>query len=85
MSKNVKIGNKIFNNVEYISCKRADVDGVQCLFIDNDDKSKPIEISTTEEMDALLVVSNIGKIYKFVGTTDEKYINGDLYLVEETK
>ena len=85
MSKNIKIGKKIFNNVEYISCKSADVDGVQRLFIDNDDKSKPIEISTTEEMDALLVTANIGKIYKFVGTTDEKYINGDIYLVEETK
>lgn len=84
MSKNIKIGNKTFNNVEYISCKCADVDGVQRLFIDNDDKSKPIEISTSEEMDALLIASNVGKIYKFVGTTDEKYVNGDIYLVEDT-
>lgn len=84
MSKNVKIGNKIFTDVEYISCKCADQDGVQRMFVDNDERSKPTEISTSEEMDALLIASNVGKIYKFVGTTDEKYVNGDIYLVEET-
>ena len=84
MSKNVKIGSKTFNNVKYISCKCADVDGIQRLFIDNDEKSKPIEISASIEMDSLLVAENVGKTYKFVGTTDKKYVNGDIYIVEES-
>lgn len=43
----------------------------------------PIEVSSTEEMDALLVTENIGKIYKFIGTTDSTYTNGELYQVVE--
>ena len=42
-----------------------------------------IEISTAEEMDALLVAENVGKIYKYIGETNEKYTNGVLYMVEE--
>ena len=41
-----------------------------------------IEVSTSAEMDALLVEANVGKYYKFVGTTDSKYTNGDIYQVE---
>ena len=40
------------------------------------------EVATSAAMDALLVEANVGKYYKFTGTTDSKYTNGDLYLVE---
>lgn len=40
------------------------------------------EVATASAMDALLVEANIGKYYKFTGTTDTNYTNGDLYLVE---
>lgn len=43
----------------------------------------PIEISTAEEMDALLIEANIGKIYKYVGETTEKYIKDNIYIVTE--
>lgn len=39
------------------------------------------EISTAAEMNALLVAENVGKAYKFVGTTDSTYTNGDIYEV----
>lgn len=43
----------------------------------------PIEdVATASAMDALLVEANVGKLYKFTGTTDSNYTNGDLYLVE---
>ena len=41
----------------------------------------PIELATSEEMEAVLVVDNIGKIYKFVGETNEIFTNGNLYQV----
>lgn len=40
------------------------------------------EVATSSAMDALLVEANVGKCYKFTGTTDTSYTNGDLYLVE---
>ena len=40
------------------------------------------EVATAAAMDALLVEVNVGKYYKFTGTTDSNYTNGDLYLVE---
>lgn len=43
----------------------------------------PIEVLSTEEMDALLVTENIGKIYKYVGTTGDTYTNCELYQVIE--
>lgn len=39
------------------------------------------EISTAAAMNALLVAENVGKAYKFVGTTDSTYTNGDIYEV----
>lgn len=42
----------------------------------------PQEVATASEMDALLVAENVGKVYKFTGTTDDSYTNGDLYVVE---
>ena len=41
----------------------------------------PIEISTDIEMETVLSSENVGKVYKFTGTTGT-YINGDLYIVE---
>lgn len=43
----------------------------------------PIELATSEEMEAVLVADNIGKIYKFVGETNETFTNGNLYQVIE--
>lgn len=40
------------------------------------------EVATASAMDALLVEANVGKYYKYTGTTDSNYTNGDLYLVE---
>ncbi len=40
------------------------------------------EVSTSSAMDALLVQANVGKLYKYTGTTDDKYTNGDIYEVE---
>ena len=39
------------------------------------------EVSTAAEMDALLVAANVGNAYKFTGTTDSTYTNGDIYEV----
>jgi len=40
------------------------------------------EVSTEAEMTTKLVAENIGKAYKFTGTTGT-YTNGDIYVVEE--
>ena len=39
------------------------------------------EVSTADAMNSLLVAGNVGKAYKFVGTTDDTYTNGDVYEV----
>lgn len=44
----------------------------------------PIEVATAAEMANLLVQKNVGKVYKFTGTTDDTYTNGDFYVVEAT-
>lgn len=41
----------------------------------------PVDIATADEMTALLIDDNIGRVYRFTGTTDENYTNGDLYEV----
>ena len=41
----------------------------------------PIEISNDADMNAVLTSENVGKVYKFTGTSDT-YTNGDLYVVE---
>jgi len=43
----------------------------------------PIEISTDAGMNAVLISANLGKCYKFTGTTGT-YTNGDLYIVQGT-
>ena len=51
--------------------------GVTGTYVD----STPIEISTDAGMEAVLTSSNVGKVYKFTGTSGT-YTNGDLYVVE---
>lgn len=46
-------------------------------------EGEPIEINTAAGMNAVLVAANVGKVYRFTGTTDSTYTNGDLYEVEE--
>ena len=41
------------------------------------------EITTSSAMDTVLVAANVGKYYKYVGTTDDKYTNGDIYQVQD--
>lgn len=54
-------------------------------YVDNkiQNVGEPVEISTALEMNSLLTAENVGKVYKFTGTTDANYTNGDLYEVEE--
>lgn len=44
----------------------------------------PVEISTEEEMTALLETAEVGSIYKYIGESTDMYENGGLYLVEVT-
>lgn len=44
----------------------------------------PPEISTEEEMTALLKTAEVGSVYKYTGTTGT-YENGALYLVKESE
>lgn len=47
-------------------------------------KAVPIDINNDTDMAAVLVASNVGKCYRFIGTTGT-YTNGDLYVVEESE
>ena len=49
--------------------------------IENLEDKSIVEISTEEEMDALLISDNVEKTYRFIGTTN-KYVYGDLYEVQ---
>ena len=40
------------------------------------------DVATASELTAKLVAANVGKVYCFIGTTDDTYTNGDLYIVE---
>ena len=42
-----------------------------------------IEIATSSAMDAVVVSANVGKYYKYTGTTNDKYKNNDIYQVQE--
>lgn len=39
------------------------------------------DVATADEMTALLIADNVGKVYRFTGSTDSTYTNGDLYEV----
>lgn len=43
------------------------------------------DVATEAEMTALLVSDNIGNAYRFTGETTDNYINGDIYVVEESE
>ena len=44
----------------------------------------PIEISSASDLTAALSDSaNVGKIYKYTGTTTSNYRNGAIYIIEE--
>lgn len=43
----------------------------------------PEDVNTADAMTALLTADNVGKVYRFTGTTDATYTNGDLYEVVE--
>ena len=45
-------------------------------------RAVPIDINTDAGMANALVASNLGKCFRFTGTTGT-YINGDLYVVED--
>lgn len=47
-------------------------------------EGSPIEVATATEMANLLIPKNVGKVYRFTGTTDATYTNGDLYKVVKT-
>ena len=63
----------IANNIK----SGTNIFGVTGTYVD----STPIEISTDAGMEAVLTSGNVGKVYKFTGTSDT-YTNGDLYIVE---
>jgi len=44
----------------------------------------PENVSTAAGMDAVLVAANVGKVYRYTGTTTSTYTNGDLYEVTES-
>lgn len=50
-------------------------------FVDN--SGTPIEISTVEQMENKLISENVGKIYKYLGETNENFENGEFYQVVE--
>lgn len=41
------------------------------------------DISTETGMDEVLITANIGKAYRYTGATGNKYVSGDIYIVEE--
>lgn len=57
-------------------------DGMSKVTVTTNVPSGVEEVATASAMNALLVEANVGKYYKFTGTTDSNYTNGDLYLVE---
>lgn len=74
---NVKLGNNTLTGVSTVKLQSADTAGEYVSYTD----SIPIEVSTAAAMTVLLVTANVGKVYKFTGTTDATYTNGDLYEV----
>ena len=56
MRKNIKIGNKIFTDVEYISCKGVEQDGVQRKYVDVD------SVPETQEKSVTITESGISEV-----------------------
>lgn len=62
-----------------------DVTNYESVEVDIPDSPLPTEVSTEEEMTALLESAEIGSVYKYMGTTTDAYENGALYVVEESE
>ena len=74
---NVKLGNNTLTGVATVRLQNTDAAGEYVSFND----SVPIEVSTAAAMTALFIAANVGKVYKFTGTSDSTYTTGDLYEV----
>lgn len=48
-------------------------------------KGMPIEVETAAEMTEKLVATNVGKIFKYTGTTDATYTHNELYEVIDSE
>ena len=60
-------------------------DGLGVVTVDvPSDKGEVIELSTDEEMTNALTAENVGKVYKFVGTS-ETYETGTMYVIGEVE
>lgn len=57
-------------------------DGLSQVIVNVPSSAIPVDVSTDAEMTALLTADNVGKVYRFTGTTGT-YINSDLYVVEK--
>ena len=84
MSKNIKIGNKIFTDVEYISCKGAEQDGVQRKYVDVDSVPETQEkLVTITESGTSEVTPDEGKVLSKVtviaeiNTVDNEHYTGE--------
>lgn len=53
------------------------------LYVGTGITSKPTQIFTAEMMDSVIVEKNIGNVYEYLGETNEKYVKGALYFIEE--
>ena len=85
MSKNIKIGNKIFTDVEYISCKGAEQDGVQRKYVDVDSVPETQEKSVTiTESGTSEVTPDEGKVLSKVTVIAEIETGGYEHYTGET-
>lgn len=81
-NKPIKVDASIDSNIKPENIKKdVSILGVTGI-LESGGSAEPVEVATAEEMDALLIADNVGKIYKFVGTS-EKYITNAIYIVEE--
>lgn len=44
---------------------------------------EPIQVSTPNEMDSYLTEENVGKVFKYIGESNETYIQNEIYIIEE--
>lgn len=67
-----------------LSCKNTQMESDLIVTVpqDEEDSPLPIEVLTETQMDELLVTSDIGSIFKYIGV-GSVYENGVLYVVEE--
>ena len=52
-----------------------------CLFYAGAAATNFEDVSTAADLGAKLTAENVGKVYRFTGTTDDTYTNGNLYEV----